>query len=486
MKINLVVIQPQGYIHSLGFLDYAYYFKYHLSRFNFDCVISKNRFKRGELNIIFGAHLLKDTFILRQYNCCIINLENLSESPSISPQYLDILKLYPILDYSSRNVDHIKKLGGISSVFSFGFCPFDFDYPKLQKKYDFLFYGSMNDQRRNYLRELGEKGLRVSLLAFGVYFHERNRHILSSRFILNCHFYQNGLFEQARVFVPLSLGVPVLSMPSDNPQSVPRVFKDSVLWLTEDLLQRLATPGFLESTELENLTREKLIRFQSESPDFREQGILEFLAGVSDEGKSTFRLNKSGDASAEAPRQLHIGSGKNYLPGWLNVDVDASTAPDILLDLTAIKLPLTVETSAYGSVTLEQGYFNILFADNVLEHVPDLVGFMTNCLDLLKIGGVFVIEVPYERALGAWQDPTHIRAFNENSFLYYTDWFWYLNWFESRFKIERLEYVNLKKERVSKESADSIYVKLIKVNTSDVEKALARTMSGDFKLEKTN
>jgi hypothetical protein len=40
------------------------------------------------------------------------------------------------------------------------------------------------------------------------------------------------------------------------------------------------------------------------------------------------------------------------------------------------------------------------------------------------------IHVPYDLSLGAWQDPTHVRAFNENSFLYYTDWHWYLNWEE--------------------------------------------------------
>ena len=54
-------------------------------------------------------------------------------------------------------------------------------------------------------------------------------------------------------------------------------------------------------------------------------------------------------------------------------------------------------------------------------------------LALLKDGGRFEIEVPYERALTAWQDPTHVRAMNEKSWLYYTDWFWYLGWFEHRF-----------------------------------------------------
>jgi len=43
---------------------------------------------------------------------------------------------------------------------------------------------------------------------------------------------------------------------------------------------------------------------------------------------------------------------------------------------------------------------------------------MTNCLKLLRVGGVFKILVPYDLSYGAWQDPTHIRAFNERSWLY--------------------------------------------------------------------
>src|SRR6185503_9784111 len=78
--------------------------------------------------------------------------------------------------------------------------------------------------------------------------------------------------------------------------------------------------------------------------------------------------------------------------------------------------------------------------NDVLEHVPDLVSTMTTCLNLLKLGGVFNILVPYDLSYGAWQDPTHIRAFNERSWLYYTDWFWYLNWTTHRFVVKQLSF----------------------------------------------
>jgi hypothetical protein len=48
--------------------------------------------------------------------------------------------------------------------------------------------------------------------------------------------------------------------------------------------------------------------------------------------------------------------------------------------------------------------------------------------------------VPYDLSLGAWQDPTHVRAFNERSWLYYCDWHWYLGWTEARFDVVALNF----------------------------------------------
>ena len=67
---------------------------------------------------------------------------------------------------------------------------------------------------------------------------------------------------------------------------------------------------------------------------------------------------------------------------------------------------------------------------------------MTNCLWLLREGGEMKIEVPHERATTAWQDPTHVRAMNRNSWIYYGEWFWYLVWSEWRFQIKQLVYLD--------------------------------------------
>lgn len=85
--------------------------------------------------------------------------------------------------------------------------------------------------------------------------------------------------------------------------------------------------------------------------------------------------------------------------------------------------------------------FDEIISNDVLEHIPNLTAAMTSCLRLLKTGGLFRIQVPYDLSYGAWQDPTHLRAFNERSWLYYTDWFWYLEWEEARFDLLEVQFV---------------------------------------------
>jgi SAM-dependent methyltransferase len=139
---------------------------------------------------------------------------------------------------------------------------------------------------------------------------------------------------------------------------------------------------------------------------------------------------------------LNLGSGKDFRQDCLNADIQAIKNPDWVLDITKVPWEETISTR-FGEIKVEQGMFTKIIANDVLEHIPDLVKAMTNCKDLLVEGGEFHIHVPYDLSLGAWQDPTHVRAFNENSWLYYTDWHWYLGW-KDKFVVKELQLVKSK------------------------------------------
>ncbi|MCA1944216.1 MAG: hypothetical protein LDL30_02890 [Desulfovibrio sp.] len=140
---------------------------------------------------------------------------------------------------------------------------------------------------------------------------------------------------------------------------------------------------------------------------------------------------------------LNCGSGKSFKADCLNVDINPLWQPDIVADLARPFPPApdtTYHTSRFGPVCLAPGSAAKILAHDLLEHLPALTVFYETCLQLLREGGVLDVVVPYDLSCGAWQDPTHVRAFNENSWLYITDWHWYLGWTQARFDLVSLEY----------------------------------------------
>ena len=198
--------------------------------------------------------------------------------------------------------------------------------------------------------------------------------------------------------------------------------------------------------------------------------------------------------TSTAPTKINIGSGRDFRPDCLNIDINDYWAPDIVADVSQPDFPQAgpYETKRFGPVTIVPGTIDNLTANDVLEHVADLVATMTNCLKLLRVGGTFDINVPYDLSYGAWQDPTHVRGFNDRSWIYYTDWFWYLGWTEARFSADRLEYVvsPLGQELLNRgapidavanapRAVESMRVTLTKMLLTDADKEVLRQMEAD-------
>ena len=147
-------------------------------------------------------------------------------------------------------------------------------------------------------------------------------------------------------------------------------------------------------------------------------------------------------AIPQRPPWLHAGSGKDFRPDCLNVDINPAMNPDLTLDLSQPLEPSAkYPTIRFGEVSLKPGSVTRITAFELLEHVRDLPALMRNFLDLLCDGGELHISVPYDLSHGAWQDPTHVRAFNERSWAYYTNWAWYLGWRDERFEVADTTFV---------------------------------------------
>ncbi len=145
----------------------------------------------------------------------------------------------------------------------------------------------------------------------------------------------------------------------------------------------------------------------------------------------------------DLPRTLNLGSGRDFRDDCLNVDRDPAWRPDVVADLEAPFPGATrwFDTDRFGRIELAPESFTHIVAHDLLEHLRELTTLMRSCRDLLQVGGVLDVLVPYDLSLGAWQDPTHVRAFNERSWLYYGAWCWYLGWDDFHLPTRALELV---------------------------------------------
>jgi SAM-dependent methyltransferase len=66
----------------------------------------------------------------------------------------------------------------------------------------------------------------------------------------------------------------------------------------------------------------------------------------------------------------------------------------------------------------------VIRAYDVFEHLPSPLHTMKECYRVLAPGGWIFAQVPSTDGRGAFQDPTHVSFWNENSWLYYTDRRW--------------------------------------------------------------
>ena len=103
---------------------------------------------------------------------------------------------------------------------------------------------------------------------------------------------------------------------------------------------------------------------------------------------------------------VDIGGGMNTFPGYYSIDLREEA--DMVHDLN-------------DGIPLPDNSVGVLNASHILEHLHDKTKIMAEIHRVLAPGGWAFIEVPSTDGRGAFQDPTHVSYWNENSFLYYTN-----------------------------------------------------------------
>lgn len=107
-------------------------------------------------------------------------------------------------------------------------------------------------------------------------------------------------------------------------------------------------------------------------------------------------------------RILHLGAGQKYDPAAVNVDLVAATGPDVVHDLDQTPWPFPDDR------------FEEVRANDVLEHLDDLVSVMEEIHRVCRDGATVRVTVPHFSCANAFTDPTHRHYFGRFSFDYFT------------------------------------------------------------------
>lgn len=105
--------------------------------------------------------------------------------------------------------------------------------------------------------------------------------------------------------------------------------------------------------------------------------------------------------------RLNLGCGRNGWPEWINLDRVMQPSVDIVCDLEQGHLPF------------EDQAVTCIVACHVLEHITHLVPLMRECARVLQDGGHLIAITPHAASDDAWEDPTHVRAFTDKSWIYF-------------------------------------------------------------------
>ena len=151
--------------------------------------------KTNARKIILGAHSSPKYWLKNTTDDdIIVNFEPIHKDSwrKINPDYLKLLRRHCVFDYCEINLPYLKE--------SYSFSPpplFSELKPKMDKKVDILFIGSLNKYRINTLKKINEEDININI-KFNILGNELYNSIDEARIFLNLDLDKNSTFNEYR------------------------------------------------------------------------------------------------------------------------------------------------------------------------------------------------------------------------------------------------------------------------------------------------
>ncbi len=108
--------------------------------------------------------------------------------------------------------------------------------------------------------------------------------------------------------------------------------------------------------------------------------------------------------ASEGKKILDVGCGDNKYPGAIGMDFNPRTAADVIHDLGVVPYPFADDE------------FDEIISRHVIEHVPDVMAFVSELHRITRPGGRIKIVAPHYTNPDWATDPTHRNHLNSYSF----------------------------------------------------------------------
>lgn len=116
--------------------------------------------------------------------------------------------------------------------------------------------------------------------------------------------------------------------------------------------------------------------------------------------------------------KLNIGCGRDYKPGWVNIDISHAVRAEAHIDIRIHEL--VDADDARGRIP--DNSVDEIYISGVLEQIGEnehLIHALNECHRVLKPGSIMEVVVPNARFAIAHQDPMDVRKFTRETFPYF-------------------------------------------------------------------
>jgi len=477
MQIHLVIVQPDRYVHSLGFLDTADYLQYWLQHHGLEVTVAKNRLRYDAVNLVFGAHLGFDSQWLDTSFCTFFfNLEQIGQGGAVvSAEYQALLRTGPVIDYHPANVAAYRDDADSVPLVPFLNAPYlnpdESAVPFSERPIDLLFFGSINAERKAFIQRIEKTGLDVAVFDSPTYYQERDAYVRQAKAVINTSFYASARFEQVRAFNVLSQGTAFISYLQSG-QAVDEDFRDPVFWVNEQNFDLFFKEQFGKEAWC-LAAQQKFDQWRNTSPCHSMTHLIQALQ------KNWQRHQESEQAECQTRRLIQAEDG-SYFQNAVNLSPNQLDQADLEIDLCEKQNWPWIGRSRWGQ-KLQIGCHQIelMVVQRWPENRQQWRALLANAMSLLTLEGELRVET-MTAGFDFSSDKSVDLKKAEMTWSEFSAQFWRAGLFEERISSITVKFLDEKNQTVDKKIASKVAFTFKKTDTTLSERTFARMQSPNF------